>query len=66
MQEEEIYKRDVWEPTLDDHFDKETMPKPMQVRDLVSFGLLSLRMPCCGAESRFLDRPACVLAVLAR
>lgn len=30
-EEDEIFKRDVTKPTLEDHFDKSSLPKVMQV-----------------------------------
>lgn len=36
--EEEIYKRNIMEPTLEDHFNKETMPKVMQVKNFGKIG----------------------------
>jgi len=36
--EEDIYKRSVMEPTLEDHYDKETMPAVMQVKNFGKIG----------------------------
>ena len=47
VQEDDVLKRNVDQPTLEDHFDKAALPKVMQV----PCGLGSHEMPCVSRDA---------------